>query len=231
LRGSSTAKVVLLVQRLLSDYQQSAAATAGQQCTQVDQAAQQCESIAGMSSRQSSSCATSAGGVGASTGGAAAATYCADGGGAIAGVGGASAGGGLGGGGGGGSACTGQAPLHLPKSATVAATVDWAWPARQSNPNQFLKHTLATHLLTLQSEGSSVAKKQAGSAGEVVGPRDTACSTSWTESLIVVELAIKKWTTHHVHIAHQVSSSEEEKAPPGHYKEHTSRSILDIRGH
>jgi hypothetical protein len=46
----------------------------------------------------------------------------------------------------------------------------------------------------------------------------------------VVELTIKRWTRHHVHHAHHVSSSEEEKAPPGHYKEHTSRSILDIRG-
>jgi hypothetical protein len=46
--------------------------------------------------------------------------------------------------------------------------------------------------------------------------------------LVVVELAIIRWTRHHVHIAHHVSSSEEDKAPPGHYKTHTSRSILDI---
>jgi hypothetical protein len=45
-----------------------------------------------------------------------------------------------------------------------------------------------------------------------------------------VELAIRRWTRHHVHNAHHVSSTAEEKAPPGHYKEHTSRSILDIRG-
>jgi hypothetical protein len=46
----------------------------------------------------------------------------------------------------------------------------------------------------------------------------------------VVERVIIRWTWQHVYIAHHVSSSEEEKAPPGHYKEHTSRSILDIRG-
>jgi hypothetical protein len=33
-----------------------------------------------------------------------------------------------------------------------------------------------------------------------------------------------------VHNAHHVSSTAEEKAPPGHYREHTSRSILDIQG-
>jgi hypothetical protein len=45
--------------------------------------------------------------------------------------------------------------------------VDWAWPARQSNPEQFLKHTLATHLLTLWGEGRCEAEMEAGSAGEV----------------------------------------------------------------
>jgi hypothetical protein len=33
-----------------------------------------------------------------------------------------------------------------------------------------------------------------------------------------------RWATY---IAHHVTSSGEDKAPPGHYKEHTSRSILD----
>jgi hypothetical protein len=47
----------------------------------------------------------------------------------------------------------------------------------------------------------------------------------------VVKVAIKIWTRHHGHIAHHVSSSEEEKTPPGHYKEHTSRSIIDILGY
>jgi hypothetical protein len=48
--------------------------------------------------------------------------------------------------------------------------------------------------------------------------------------IVVLELAIIRWTRHQVHIAHQVCSSGEEKAPQGHYKEHTSRSILDIQG-
>jgi hypothetical protein len=49
-------------------------------------------------------------------------------------------------------------------------------------------------------------------------------------SHMCVELAIRRWTRHHVHNAHHVSSTAEEKAPPGHCREHTSRSILDIRG-
>jgi hypothetical protein len=56
------------------------------------------------------------------------------------------------------------------------------------------------------------------------------CCSHQSPIPIVVELAIIRWTRHHVHIAHHVSSSEEEKAPPGRYKEHPSRSILDIRG-
>jgi hypothetical protein len=50
------------------------------------------------------------------------------------------------------------------------------------------------------------------------------------QTLPCVELAIRRWTRHHLHNAHHVSSTAEEKAPPGHYREHTSRSILDIRG-
>jgi hypothetical protein len=41
-----------------------------------------------------------------------------------------------------------------------------------------------------------------------------------------VELAIKRWTRHHVHNAHHISSSEEEKAPPGRYKGVTSHPPL-----
>jgi hypothetical protein len=46
------------VQRLFSDYQQSAAAEAGQHRIQVDQAAQAGEGIAGSTNRQSSSFST-----------------------------------------------------------------------------------------------------------------------------------------------------------------------------
>jgi hypothetical protein len=46
--------------------------------------------------------------------------------------------------------------------------------------------------------------------------------------VFVVELAIIRWTRHQENVAHYVSSSEEEKDPPEHYKEHISRSILDI---
>jgi hypothetical protein len=51
------------------------------------------------------------------------------------------------------------------------------------------------------------------------------------------ELAIKRWTRHHVHntqvfctCTHIMSPQLKKKAPPAHYKEHTSRSILDVRG-
>jgi hypothetical protein len=59
--------------------------------------------------------------------------------------------------------------------AQSTAAADWAWPGRQSNPEQFLKHTLARHLLTLQSEGGCKAEMEAENAGEVAGPGDTAC--------------------------------------------------------
>jgi hypothetical protein len=87
--------------------------------------------------------------------------------------------------------------------------VDWAWPTRQSSPEQFLKHTLATHLLTLWNQVDHEAKKEAGSAGEGGGSPGTGCSNAWAEhgypGHVVVELAIIRWTRHHVHIAHHVS--------------------------
>jgi hypothetical protein len=54
---------------------------------------------------------------------------------------------------------------------------------------------------------------------------EVAVSAQW--KLQLLKLAIIRWTRHHVHLSHHVSSSEEEKAPPGHYEGHTSRSILD----
>jgi hypothetical protein len=53
----------------------------------------------------------------------------------------------------------------------AAAAVDWAWPAQQRTPLQFLKHTLATHLLTLRNERGRKAEMEASSAGKMVGLR------------------------------------------------------------
>ena len=52
-----------------------------------------------------------------------------------------------------------------PTPAAAAATVDWAWPNRHSSRQLYLKHILASYLLTIWKEGDQEAKTEAGNAG------------------------------------------------------------------
>jgi hypothetical protein len=76
----------------------------------------------------------------------------------------------------------------LAPSTAAAAAADWAWPARQSNPEQFLKHSLATHLLTLWIRADQEANMEAKNAGGVVGPEEKTSSIAWPVTLFIRDM-------------------------------------------
>jgi hypothetical protein len=132
--------------------------------------------------------------------------------------------------------------LHINASKTEILSIDKNWEEGhgpgQQGPGVVISEGVVKEVSQFQYLGSVLVTDGRLDVelnirkGKAVG-RFKQSEKMWgTKHLIIecVELAIRRGTRHHVYNAHHVSSTAEEKAPPGHYKEHTSRSIQDIRG-